>query len=97
MIEISNLTVLTKDGKLSALDSSQMLSELLEAEEALGSSLPSERRDRLERIVILIEHELYNQFEETVPVAELQKIVEDRLTEFNEMELVKQMRRNKER
>lgn len=97
MIEISSLTVLTKDGKLSALDSSQMLSELLEAEEALGSSLPSERRDRLERIVILIEHELYNQFEETVPVAELQKIVEDRLTEFNEMELVKQMRRNKER
>lgn len=97
MIEISSLTVLTKNGKLSALDSSQMLSELLEAEEALGSSLPSERRDRLERIVILIEHELYNQFEETVPVEELQKIVEDRLTEFNEMELVKQMRRNKER
>ena len=97
MIEISSLTVITKDGELSALDSSQMLSELLEAEKALGSSLPSERRDRLERIVILIEHELYNQFEETVPVAELQKIVEDRLTEFNEMELVKQMRRNKER
>lgn len=97
MIEISSLTVLTKDGKLSALDSSQMLSELLEAEEALGSSLPSERRDRLERIVILIEHELYNQFEETVPVEELQKIVEDRLTEFNEIELVKQMGKNKER
>lgn len=96
MIEVNHLMVIKKNGEFSAFDSQKILSKIFDAERGQSSVLGEERKDRLERIVILIENEIYNCFEETIPVEEVQRIVEDRLTDLKEHALAKKMKKQGE-
>ncbi len=88
--EVSNITIIKRDGRRVEFDETKINEALVKAEKKIHGSLSPLTYEKIQTIVDLVVQEIKRRFTDNVKIYEIQNIVEHILLEKNEYELAEE-------